>query len=78
MHEGIIGNGSLWTRQALLNRQNSALHTAFATIFRTANLLVNHDRYGMFRPAKDYPERVTMTNLHLDMNPWSYIEGCLL
>jgi hypothetical protein len=51
------------------------LHTAFATILGTENLLVNQDRYGMFRPAKEHPERATMTNLHLDMNPWNYIEG---
>ena len=34
---------------------------------------MNHDRYGMFRPAKDHPEHATMTNLHLDMNPWNHI-----
>ncbi len=75
MQEGIIGDASLWTRQILLNRQTPALHTAFATILGTENLLVNQDRYGMFRPAKEHPERATMTNLHLDMNPWNYIEG---
>jgi len=78
VQEGIIGNASLWTRQILLNRQTPALHTAFATILGTENLLVNHDRYGMFRPAKEHPERATMTNLHLDMNPWNHIEGLLL
>ena len=79
--EGIIGDESLWTRQILLNRQTVALHTAFASILGTENLLVNHDRYGMFRPTKEHPERSTLTNLHLDMNPWLYISGlfsCLL
>jgi hypothetical protein len=73
--EGIIGDASLWTRQSLLNRQTPNLYTAFATILDTDNLLVNHDRYGMFRPAKRYAERATTTNLHLDMNPWSYMAG---
>ncbi len=77
VQEGIIGYASLWTRQILLNRQIPALHTAFATILGTENLLINHDRYGMFRPAKEHPKRATMTNLHLDMNPWNYIEGSL-
>ncbi|CAF3489343.1 unnamed protein product [Rotaria socialis] len=72
--EGIIGDASLWTRQILLNRQTPALHTAFASVLGTENLLVNQDRYGMFRPAKKHPERSTMTNLHLDMNPWLYID----
>ena len=75
---GIVCDNSLWTRQILLNRQISALHTAFATILGTKDLLVNHDRYGMFRPAKEHPDRETMTNLHLDMNPWTYIEGLLV
>lgn len=73
VEEGIIGDASLWTKQIILNRQTANLHRAFATILRTDDLLVNHDRYGMFRPTKDHPERKTMTNLHLDMNPWNYI-----
>jgi len=75
VQEGIIGHSSLWTRQILLNRQIPALHAAFAAILKTENLLVNHGRYGMFRPVKEHPERATMTNLHLDMNPWCYFEG---
>ncbi|CAF1550603.1 unnamed protein product [Didymodactylos carnosus] len=75
--EGIIGGASLWTRQILLNRQTPALHAAFAAMLGTENLLVNQDRYGMSRPAQEHPERTTMTNLHLDMNPWSHIEGLL-
>ncbi|CAM4989300.1 unnamed protein product, partial [Rotaria socialis] len=37
--EGIIGDASLWTRQILLNRQTPALHTAFASVLGTENLL---------------------------------------
>ncbi|CAF3460961.1 unnamed protein product [Rotaria sp. Silwood1] len=74
VREGIIGSASLWTRQILLNRQTPALHIAFATILGTEKLLVNQDRYGLFRPAKEYPERATMANLHLDMNPWGYFK----
>ncbi|CAF3557429.1 unnamed protein product [Rotaria sp. Silwood1] len=74
VEEGIIGDASLWTRQILLNRQTPALHTAFATILGTKKLLVNQDRYGMFRPTKEHPKRATMTNLHLDMNPWRYFK----
>ncbi|CAF1365520.1 unnamed protein product, partial [Adineta ricciae] len=73
-NEGIIGHASLWTRQILLNRQSAALHAAYAAILGTEDLLVNHDRYGMFRPTRDYPQCSTRTNLHLDMNPWAYIE----
>lgn len=72
---GLIGNASLWTRQIVLNRQTPALHTAFATVLGTKKLLTNHDRYALFRPAKMHPERGTLTNLHLDMNPWVYLQG---
>ncbi|CAF1568674.1 unnamed protein product [Rotaria magnacalcarata] len=74
LDEGIVGWESLWTRQILFNRQTPALHTAFASVLGTENLLVSHDRYGMFRPTKEHPERATATNLHLDMNPWLYID----
>jgi hypothetical protein len=72
---GLIGGASLWTRQILLNRQTPALHAAFASVLGTSHLLINHDRYGMLRPAKEHPERATLTNLHLDMNPWRYAIG---
>ncbi|CAF3309430.1 unnamed protein product [Rotaria socialis] len=74
LDEGIVGWESLWTRQILFNRQTPALHTAFSSVLGTENLLVSHDRYGMLRPAKKHPERSTTTNLHLDMNPWLYID----
>lgn len=75
MNEGIIGGASLWTKQIILNRQIPNIHAAFARILQTENLLTNQDRYGMFRPAKNHPKRTTQTNLHLDMNPWGYIDG---
>ena len=81
LNEGIIGHSSLCTRQILLNQQTPALHAAFAAILGSEDLLVNLGRYGMLRPAKEHSERATITNLHLDMNPWRYFEGwfyCLL
>ncbi|CAF2269026.1 unnamed protein product [Rotaria magnacalcarata] len=71
---GLVGNASLWARQIILNRQTPALHTAFATVLGTRKLLANHDRYALFRPAQMHSERETMTNLHLDMNPWIYLQ----
>ncbi|CAF3524305.1 unnamed protein product [Rotaria socialis] len=71
---GLVGNASLWTRQIILNRQTPALHTAFAAVLGTRKLLTNHDRYALFRPAQMHSERGTVTNLHLDMNPWIYLQ----
>jgi hypothetical protein len=47
----------------------------FSALYDRKDLLVNHDRYGLFRAIKKKPEHLkedwqTMENLHLDMNPW--------
>eukprot|EP01114_Cavostelium_apophysatum_P001727 TRINITY_DN11507_c0_g1_i1.p1 TRINITY_DN11507_c0_g1~~TRINITY_DN11507_c0_g1_i1.p1 ORF type:complete len:369 (-),score=71.91 TRINITY_DN11507_c0_g1_i1:27-1082(-) len=81
-NEGILGYDPIITRQALKNRQNARLHQACAILYGTEDLLVNQDRYGLFRNTNDSadetevdrPEWQTMENLHFDMNPWVYIE----
>ncbi|KAL6045037.1 Phytanoyl-CoA dioxygenase [Balamuthia mandrillaris] len=37
--------------------------------------MMNQDRYGLFRPSRDHPEWQTGFNLHLDMNPWTYLSS---
>jgi hypothetical protein len=71
--EGILGNGDdpFWTHQALRNRQNANLHKAYSILYGREDLLVNHDRYGLFRPTKETPEDdpnqlwQTIYNIHL-------------
>jgi len=79
--EGILGPQLAFSRVALERRQNPVLHEVFSEILGTTELMCNHDKYGLFRPTKDvdvngetrnFPERKTMENLHLDGNPWSY------
>eukprot|EP01121_Diplochlamys_sp_Union-15-3_P020397 TRINITY_DN7951_c0_g1_i1.p1 TRINITY_DN7951_c0_g1~~TRINITY_DN7951_c0_g1_i1.p1 ORF type:complete len:304 (-),score=47.28 TRINITY_DN7951_c0_g1_i1:288-1145(-) len=82
--EGLVGGGSLFTRRSMLNRQNPNLFKVFSVLLGTEDLLVNQDRYGFFRPTnsvkladgttKSFSERKTVYNVHLDMNPWSFIE----
>lgn len=50
--EGILGGNPFWTHQALTNRQNPNLHKAFSIVLGTEDLLVNHDRFGLFRPTR--------------------------
>jgi len=77
--EGIIGFDCIFTHRTIQNRQNPNLHKAASIILGSPNLLVNHDRYGLFRPTKASPtaeiERSmqSMYNIHLDMNPWHYV-----
>ena len=34
-------------------RQNARLYLACSTVLGTDDILVNHDRFGLFRPTKD-------------------------
>jgi len=80
--EGNIGHDPIWTERALLNRQNPKLAKAASIILEREDLLVNHDRYGLFRPTKTESNGKmvknaawgTNLNLHLDMNPWCFCE----
>lgn len=77
--EGIVGTASIFLPQALKNRQNRKLYEVYATLLGRKDLLVNHDRYGFFRPTEGLPEArkewKTMRNLHFDMNAWYFVDG---
>lgn len=78
--EGIIGYDAIFSTRALKNRQNPNLIQVCTDILGTTNVLVNHDRYGLFRPTNDpkigsNPHWMTIRNCHLDMNPWQYVSG---
>jgi hypothetical protein len=83
MEEGILGSPPVFTAQALKNRQNPEVYKVFANLLGRKDLLVNHDRYGLFRPTKNvkingkkYSQEQwkTFRNLHIDMNPWMHVE----
>ena len=72
-------------RSVLAARQSPAIHEAAVAILGTNDILVNHDRYGLFRPTVDVVDAAgnalgdmvgwrTRTNLHLDMSPWAYLD----
>jgi len=81
--EGIISIDPIFRRHAINNRQNPNLYQVCSSLLDQKELLVNHDRYGLFRPTRDVvidgtktnqPNWETDRNLHLDMNPWRFIE----
>jgi len=82
-NEGIIGYNPIWKPMAIQNRQNPNIYQVCKILLGEDKLLMNHDRYGLFRPTvdvpinnekKSFPQWKTMHNLHFDMNPWRFIE----
>jgi len=117
--EGILGVPPVFSAQAIANRQHPNVYKVFADLLGRTDLLVNHDRYGLFRPTKDVeflnnsnnnkkengsqqdnknpnsnssasntdsnantktkkkdkPEWKTIRNVHLDMNPWTFVQS---
>jgi len=68
----------------MINRMNPNLLTFCSAILEDQDLVVSHDRACFYRPTvgvpimdtyQDKPEWRTVTNLHLDLNPWHFIEG---
>ena len=70
---GMAGTQAWFGTKALKNRQNRNVYNAFASILNEKNLLVNHDRWAMYRPTKLFPKLKTRDNVHLDFNPRLYL-----
>ena len=56
---GMAGTGAWFGTKALKNRQNLNIYNAFACILNEKNLLVNHDRWALYRPTKLFPNLKT-------------------
>jgi len=70
---GMPSNEPLFTPQLLANRQNANVHRVFSTLIGTAQLLVNHDRWAIYRPTLLVGDEYrTRDNVHLDINPWRF------
>ena len=80
---GNISRAPIFTPQFLKNRTNPTLHSVISTLLGREDLIVNHDRAGLMRPtvnvqtspttSSNFPHWSTKPNLHLDMNPWSWL-----
>eukprot|EP01129_Flabellula_baltica_P013993 TRINITY_DN6609_c0_g1_i1.p1 TRINITY_DN6609_c0_g1~~TRINITY_DN6609_c0_g1_i1.p1 ORF type:complete len:347 (-),score=59.44 TRINITY_DN6609_c0_g1_i1:13-1029(-) len=80
---GNISKPSIFRRQFMLNRMNPNLHKACATILEDEDIIVSHDRACFYRPTtqvmidgtlQNKDGWKTQTNIHLDMNPWHWME----
>jgi hypothetical protein len=81
--EGILPFAPVFTEIAVRNRCNAGIFSVCKNILGDDDVLINHDRYGLFRPTKgvvkdgkelNFPNYKTKLNVHLDMNPWNYID----
>lgn len=86
-HDGIerygqVQRAPVFEKQALRNRQNPKIsHVCKVVMGWDDDLLCNMDRYCFMRPTKDvqcgdevkdFPQFKTASNLHLDIDPWSF------
>jgi len=82
---GMPDRSPAFTKSSLENRQNPLIYKVFSLLLQEPNLIVNHDRWCLFRPTKqiyfpetqnflDKPNWATKTNLHMDMNPFGYYD----
>lgn len=79
-HAGILGFLPIFTKRALLNRQNPRVYEVFRSVMGRDKLMVSHDRYGMFRPVCNASgdavnlQWKTSYSLHWDVNPWRFTQ----
>ncbi|KAJ3037035.1 WD repeat-containing protein 26 [Rhizophlyctis rosea] len=73
---GNISRPPIFTPQFIKNRTNPTLHTVVSNLIGRTDLIANHDRAGFMRPTKSpnsQPQWKTKANLHLDMNPCTWL-----
>ena len=63
------GVNSIFRPALLRMRQNPKIAHAFQKILGTDQIIVNHDRFLLHRPAGNKPEWRGPKNVHLDLNP---------
>eukprot|EP01098_Paradermamoeba_levis_P014634 TRINITY_DN706_c0_g1_i1.p1 TRINITY_DN706_c0_g1~~TRINITY_DN706_c0_g1_i1.p1 ORF type:complete len:328 (-),score=63.03 TRINITY_DN706_c0_g1_i1:86-1069(-) len=63
------------TPQFLRNRQNPRIFRAFSTVLGTNDLLVNHDRWALYRSTVLTPTASTRKSVHLDFHPLKFLQN---
>ena len=75
--EGILGGPPVFTKQAIKVRMNKLLFEIGKLFYESDQIIISHDRYGLFRPTKKVSDGfkwMTDYNVHIDMNPWKYFD----
>ena len=83
---GLAPEPAIFTPQMVRNRCNHKLVQAMRFLLRDDRILMSHDRWCLYRPTKFLndmgkvvcmPAWKTPSNLHLDLNPWGYLQDKL-
>ena len=82
-HFGSVQRAPIFSEQFLKNRCNPNVYNAFRLLLNEDNLMVSQDRACFYRPTVNVPglsasvtsKFRTVLNLHLDMNPWNWMDS---
>lgn len=70
---GMSSKTPIFSPQILKNRQNEKIYSVFSNIIGSEKILVNHDRWAIYRPTLLCGDHFrTPDNIHLDINPWRF------
>jgi len=81
---GLAPEPAIFSPQIVWNRSSSKVLHVFRALLQEEDVLLSHDRWCVYRPTRsvpfkqgklDMPEWKTKENLHLDLNPWTYLSS---
>lgn len=79
---GLAPQPAVFSKQILKNRSNPTVLAIFQAILQTQDIIISHDRWCLYRATNFISNRLgcrnswkTPSNLHLDLNPWTYNTG---
>jgi len=80
---GLAKEPAIFTPHIIKNRCNEYVVKALRLLLKDEDILLSHDRWCFYRPTKimrssgeeqNIPEWKTRSSLHLDLNPWFYMQ----
>lgn len=82
---GLASKPAVFTPQILKNRMEPNIRLIFKAILNSEDILLSHDRWCFYQKTKiesfgdtcssELNLRKTASNLHIDLNPWSFFDG---
>lgn len=79
---GLAPQPAIFSDQIVKNRINPEVVSIFQAILQSQDIIISHDRWCLYRPTQIIENKLehkhcwkTPSNLHLDLNPWTYNSG---
>jgi len=80
---GLAPQPAVFSHQISKNRSNPKVVSIFQAMLQSQDIIISHDRWCLYRPTQESKNKLeykhswkTPSNLHLDLNPWTYNSGC--